>query len=671
MAIENAARHIEQLVDHGIAQEVLHGGTFLARRQDIFCAQYTELLRQERLVDGQLALQLADAQLAAAQRLENSDAKRVGEGTKEFGLEHLQLSRSRLRHHAILYGAVGGIMKRRLRQRIERSLPKSVLCLRTYTLAAFASDLVAGLTVGLVALPLAMAFAIASGVPPQNGIYCAVIAGFLISALGGSRAQIGGPTGAFVVVVSGIVAAYGIEGLFLCTFMAGVILILLGVTGLGTAVKYIPRPVVIGFTNGIAVLIASTQIRDFLGLQVNEVPGEFLPRIRTLAEHASTVSVPAAFTAVSALVLILGLRRVSRRIPGTIIALAVGSVIAWAMELPLETIGSRFGGVPSGLPSLQIPRFRPDLLLTLLSPALTVAMLGAIESLLSAVVADRMSGDRHDPNVELTAQGIANVLSPMFGGLPATGAIARTATNIRAGARTPVAGMTHAITLLLVLLFAAPLASHVPLAILAAILMIVAYDMGEWAEIPEVIKLGKAEIAVWAITFALTVLADLTVAVEAGMILAALLYIRRVTNTTTVSEVTPDYVARGIAHSLQMHSIPPGVAVFRIHGPFLFGAADKLQMIHDGLRSLPPVVILRLRNMTAIDATGLHALEHLADVLHETGRTLIVCGMRSQPARMMERAEFHEHLGDENIVPTLRAAIDRANELLGEPLSAA
>jgi SulP family sulfate permease len=521
-------------------------------------------------------------------------------------------------------------------------------------------------TVGLVALPLAMAFAIASGVPPQNGIYCAVVAGFTISALGGSRTQIGGPTGAFVVVVSGIVATYGLDGLFMCTLMAGVILMLLGLTGLGTAVKYIPRPVVIGFTNGIAILIASTQIRDFFGLQVSEVPGEFLPRLRTLAANASTVSLPAMLTAAGALTVILGLRRVSRTIPGTIIALALGTAVAALFELPLETIGSRFGGVPSGVPSLQVPRFRPDLLLTLLSPALTVAMLGAIESLLSAVVADRMSGDRHDPNVELTAQGVANVLSPLFGGLPATGAIARTATNIRAGARTPVAGMTHAGVLLIVVVFAAPLASHIPLAILAAILMMVAFDMGEWAEIFGVIRLGKAEIAVWAITLALTVLADLTVAVEAGIMLAALLYIRRVTNTTTVSEVTPDYVTGGVAHSLQMHPIPPDVAVFRIHGPFLFGAADKLQVINDRLHTLPKVVILRLRNMTAIDATGLHALEHLADALHATGRTLLVCGMRAQPARMMERAEFHKHLGDANIVPTLRAAIDRATVLLDE-----
>jgi SulP family sulfate permease len=542
-------------------------------------------------------------------------------------------------------------------------LPRLVESLRNYRAAWIADDLLAGLTVGLVALPLAMAFAIASGLPPQNGIYTAIVAGFAISAFGGSRTQIGGPTGAFVVVISGIVAEYGIDGLFMCTMMAGVILIVLGLTGLGTAVTFIPRPVVIGFTNGIGVLIASTQIRDFFGLQMSEVPGEFLERARALIEAASTASIPATVTALLTMAVVLTLRKVSRRIPGTIIALLLGSAAALAFGLSVETIGSRFGGVPSGVPAIQIPRFRPDLILTLMSPAFTVAMLGAIESLLSAVVADRMSGDRHDPNVELTAQGVANVLSPLFGGLPATGAIARTATNIRAGAKTPIAGMTHAIVLLLILLFAAPLARHIPLAILAAILMIVAWDMGEWAEIPDILKLGPADGAVWLITFALTVLADLTVAVEAGMIIAALLYIRRVSATTSVARVTPEYVKGGVAHSLQMHKVPEGVAIYRIHGPFLFGATEKLSAIEEELDTLPDIVVLRLRNMTAIDATGLHAIEHLADRLHETNRTLIVCGVRDQPARMMARAEFHQHLGDENILPTLEAAIARAGEL--------
>jgi SulP family sulfate permease len=546
-------------------------------------------------------------------------------------------------------------------------LPKLVDAIRRgYSFEAFLNDLVAGVTVGLVALPLAMAFAIASGVPPQNGLYCAVVAGFIISALGGSSTQIGGPTGAFVVVVAGIVSVYGLDGLFMCTLMAGVILILLGVTGLGTAVKFIPRSVVIGFTNGIGVLIASTQIRDFFGLQVTTIPGDFIGRAKVLVQHAGTASATATALATATVLAIVILRKVSRRIPGSILALLVGSGVALAAGWPVETIGTRFGGVPSGLPVFQIPRFRADLILTLLSPALTVAMLGAIESLLSAVVSDRMSGDRHDPNVELTAQGIANVVSPLFGGLPATGAIARTATNIRSGARTPIAGMTHALTLLLILLFAAPLARHIPLAILAGILMIVAYDMGEWREIPEVLKLGPAEAAVWLITFSLTVLADLTVAVEAGMVLAALLYIRRVTTTTTVALVTPEYITHGRAHSLQLHDIPDNIAIYRIHGPFLFGATDKLADLERDVDTLPKVVVLRLRNMTAIDGTGLHALEHFADVLQASGRTLILCGMRDQPARMMERAEFHQHIGEANLTPTIEAALCRARGVLGE-----
>jgi SulP family sulfate permease len=544
--------------------------------------------------------------------------------------------------------------------------PKLLQCLREgYTPGAIGHDLVAGVTVGLVALPLAMAFAIASGVPPQNGIYCAVVAGFTISALGGSRVQIGGPTGAFVVVVSAIVAKHGIDGLFMCTLLAGVILILLGITGLGTAVKYIPRPVVIGFTNGIGVLIASTQIRDLFGLQVSQVPGEFIGRLRVLLASADTASVAATLVGAGTIAAILTVRRISRRVPGSIIVLLVGSAAAFVAQWPLETIGSRFGGVPSGLPTLHVPTLRPDLLLPLLSPALTVAMLGAIESLLSAVVADRMAGDRHDPNVELTAQGVANVLSPLFGGLPATGAIARTATSIRSGARTPVAGMTHAITLLVILVYAAPLAQHVPLATLAGILFIVSYDMGEWREIPEVIRLGPAEAAVWAITFTLTVLADLTVAVEAGMILAALLYIRRVTTTTTVARVTPEYIEGGRAHSLQLHDVPDDVAIYRIHGPFLFGSTDKLLELEREIAMLPRVVILRLRNMTAIDGTGLHALEHLAAALQRSGRSLLLCGMRDQPARMMERAEFHEHIGSENLVPSVQAALARARALTG------
>ena len=546
----------------------------------------------------------------------------------------------------------------------HRWLPKSAVLLRSYDAQTFVADLLAGVTVGLVALPLAMAFAISSGVPPQSGLYCAIVTGFLVSALGGSRYQIAGPTGAFVVVVAGIVATYGVDGLFMCTMMAGVLLVVLGATGMGTAVKFIPRPVVVGFTNGIAVLIGSTQIRDFLGITA-PVPSEFWPRMTTLARNMGSLSWPATGLATATLALLLVWRRLVPRVPGYIVALLGGTIAVVAFRLPVETIGTRFGGIPSGLPHMVVPRFRADLVPTLFRPALTVAMLGAIESLMSAVVADRMGNDRHNPNVELVAQGVANIVSPLFGGLPATGAIARTATNIRSGARTPVSGMLHAATLLVVLLVAAPAARFIPLSGLAAILLVVAYNVGDWGEIPELLKLSKMDISVWVVTFALTVFADLTLAVELGMILAMLLFIRKVSQTTTVSLVTPDYVEAGRVHILQDKKIPDYVSVFRIHGPFLFGATDKISRILDHVASLPPIVIVRLRNMTAIDATGLRALEDLADRLHSSGRELILCGAPKQPAALMHQAEFHEHVGELNICANIEAALKRAGEIHG------
>ncbi len=538
--------------------------------------------------------------------------------------------------------------------------PTSVLLLRHYSRSQFTHDLIAGVTVGLVALPLAMAFAISSGVAPQAGLYTAIVAGFSISAFGGSRFQIGGPTGAFVVIVAGIVARYGIDGLFMCTMMAGAILILMGATGAGSAVKFIPQPVVIGFTNGIAILIASTQIRDFFGLSMTEVPTEFVARGRALASAMPTWSPAATALAVSTLVILIVWRRLALRIPGYIVVLLAATAAVAVFDLPVETIGSRFGGIPAGLPRVALPRFRPDLMLTLLSPALTVALLGAVESLLSAVVADRLGGDRHNSNVELIGQGVANMLSPLVGGIPATGAIARTATNIRSGARTPVAGIVHAATIGAVLVVAAPLARFVPLAVLAAILLVVAYNMGEWREIPGLLKLTRADISVWLATFALTVLADLTVAVEVGMVLAMLLFIRKISQTTTVSRVTAEYVEAGRVHILQDKKIPEYVTIFRIHGPFLFGTTDKIHAILDHIGTLPPVVIIRLRNMNALDATGLQALEDAADRLHASGRGLILCGALPQPAQLMRQAEFHDHVGADNICPDIRAALDRA-----------
>jgi len=546
----------------------------------------------------------------------------------------------------------------------KKWIPKSVLCLQAgYSRPDLISDLIAGLTVGLVALPLAMAFGIASGVTPQAGLYTAVVAGFLISALGGSRLQIGGPTGAFVVIVAGIIAKHGVSGLLMVTLMAGVILMLMAVTGLGTAVKYIPRPVTIGFTNGIAVLIASTQVKDFLGLETGAIPSEFILRMRVLVNSLSSVHWPALLVAISSLLIILILPRLTKRVPGSIVALALGTLAVAAFGVPVETIGSKFGGIPTGLPHVSLPQFRPDLILPLLPAAVTVAMLAAIESLLSAVVADSMSGDKHNSNMELLAQGVANLTVPLVGGIPATGAIARTATNIRSGARTPVSGMVHALTLLVILVVAAPLARFIPLATLAAILFVVAYNMSEWREVRTILKLSRADIIVWVMTFGLTVLADLTVAVEIGMLFAALLYIYRVSQTTTVAPVTEEYIEDGRPHVLQDKLLPPYVLVLRIHGPFLFGATEKLSEATVAVESLPPVVILRLRNMTAIDATGLHELEKLAERLRATGRTLLLCGARSQPEQLLKQSTFLQYLGEENMLPHVEAALSRAREV--------
>ena len=541
--------------------------------------------------------------------------------------------------------------------------PSLALALRQYSGTKFLRDCVAGITVGLVALPLAMAFAISSGASPQAGIYTAVVAGFLISALGGSNVQIGGPTGAFVVVVFGIIAKHGLDGLFMCTLIAGCLLVLIGATGLGSAVDFLPRPVVIGFTNGIALLIASTQLKDLLGLAIAAPSGAFLPRMAEVAGRLTTVTSTAALLGVGSVLVVLLFQRFLRRVPGAIVAVVAATVLVHLLKLPVETIGTKFGGIPSGLPPFHVPQFRPELIGPLLPSILTVAMLGAIESLMSATVADRMTGGRHNPNVELVAQGIANIVTPLVGGLPATGALARTATNVRAGGRTPVAGIVHALTLLAILLVAAPLARDVPLAALAGILLVVAYNMGEWAEIPQLLKLSKGDISVWIVTLALTVFADLTVAVEAGMILAALLMVRKVAFTTSVTRETEEDAEAARVHLVQGKEIPPDVAVFRIQGPFLFGSLDKLSAITGDLDPLPPVVILRLLNMTAIDGSGLGALEDLADQLHASGRTLILCAAQEQPARLMRQAEFDRHIGPDNVCANLEDALNRAREL--------
>ena len=543
-------------------------------------------------------------------------------------------------------------------------IPKSIQCLQGYKKTDLVADLTSGITVGVVALPLAMAFGIASGVTPQAGIYTAIIAGFLVSALGGSKTQIGGPTGAFVVVIAAIIAKHGLSGLLMVTMMAGVILIFLGLTKLGNAVKFIPRPVVIGFTNGIAILIASTQIKDFLGLKtVDHVPSEFFERMFFIGKNLNSLDLPTILIAVSSLAIILLMPRITKKVPGSIIALVLTTAFVGLFGLPVETIGSKFGGIPLGLPELQIPEFRVDLIIPLLPSAVTVALLAAIESLLSAVVADSMSGDRHNSNVELVAQGIANLTVPFFGGIPVTGAIARTATNIRSGARTPFSGIIHAITLLCIILFAAPLARFIPLGTLAAVLFVVAYNMGEWHEIPMVLKLNFKEISVWLITFMLTVVADLTIAVEVGMMLAALLYIYQVSNTTVVAPLTTEAIDNARAHIIQDHNIPHYISIFHIQGPLLFGAAEKLKELSFSTENLQPIVILRMRYMTAIDGTGLHAIEQLHKKLHASGRTLLLCGLRNQPLHFIEKTNLPKLVGPKNILPNIGFTLQRASEI--------
>jgi len=546
---------------------------------------------------------------------------------------------------------------------IPASYRPKLLSLGRYTRKDVLADLLAGVAVGLVALPLAMAFAIASGATPQAGLYTAIAGGAIVAIFGGSRFQIAGPTGAFVVIVAGIIAKHGVPGLLVVTAMAGAILVFLGLTGLGNAIKFIPRPIVIGFTNGIALLIASTQIKDLLGLKFAGSPSEFFARAHAIAAHIGTVDPSTAAVAAGSLAIFLLVSRFAPRVPAAIVAVAIAAFATSALHLPIETIGSRFGGIPSGLPPLALPPIHPELFLQLLPSAITVAVLGALESLLSAVVADSITGDRHNSNAELIAQGAANLLVPLVGGMPVTGAIARTGTNIRSGAKSPVAALVHSMTLLAIVMFCAPLASSIPLASLAAVLLVVAYRIGEWREIGMVFRLDRTDRAVWLVTFALTVCADLTIAVGVGLALAALLYIYRVTQTTTVSTVSNEEIEENRVHVLQDKTIPPYVAVLRIHGPFLFGTTDKLFEESERLAGLATVVILRLRNMTAVDATGLHAIDTLHDRLRASGRTLLICGARFQPARLLDRTEFLTRVGTENVLPNIDAALTRARRV--------
>jgi len=546
--------------------------------------------------------------------------------------------------------------------------PRLLDCLQGYDRAQLGKDVAAGITVGVLALPLAMAFAIASGCSPTAGIWTAIVAGFLIAALGGSRVQIGGPTGAFIPIIYGIVAVHGFANLLGATMLAGVFLLAMGIARMGQLIRFIPVTVVIGFTNGIAVVIFLAQIKDFFGLKIESLPAEFFERIRVLAAHASTVDLPTLGLAVASLLFLLFYNRLAqlvpplRRAPGPLAVLVVGTLSAWAFGLPVETIGSRFNGIPQELPALGLPDLSISEFGTLISPAITIALLGAIESLLSARVADGQIEDRHDPNQELIAQGLANVVAPFFGGFAATGAIARTTTNIRSGGRTPIAGMVHSGVLLAVVLVAAPLASYVPLATLSAIVMVVALNMGEWHEFLELRRYSNNYRVILLATFFVTVVFDLTIAVELGMVLSCLFFIYRMSALTRIERLPLDEEA-----SEPRFIYPDGtmrVAAWQLYGSLFFGAVNKLEELLDPVAGHPEVVILDMTRLVQLDTTGLEGLESLLHKLQKRHCSLLVCGLNSQPGSLLRRSGFIGQVGADNVCTDLRTALARARALL-------
>ncbi|MHA4808529.1 SulP family inorganic anion transporter [Flavitalea flava] len=557
--------------------------------------------------------------------------------------------------------------------------PKLFDTLRNYNRQLLVKDLVAGLIVGIVALPLAIAFAIASGVSPEKGLFTAVIAGFIISALGGSKVQIGGPTGAFIVIVYGIVQQYGINGLIIATFMAGILLILMGLAGLGSVIKFIPHPLIVGFTSGIALIIFSSQVKDFFGLKMGSVPTDFLDKWKAFGEHFQSFNSYAFLIALSSVLIILLWPKITHKIPGSLVALVASTIAVQLFHLPVETIGSRFGIISSSFPSPVFPHLDSKIIRSLIQPAFTIALLGGIESLLSAVVADGMTGGKHRSNMELVAQGTANIGSAIFGGIPATGAIARTATNIKNGGRTPVAGITHAIVLLLIILFFGRWASLIPMATLAGILVVVAYNMSEWENFISVLKGSGSDIAILLTTFLLTVLVDLTVAIEIGIVLAAFLFMRNMIRSSEVSiwkgpeeEEDKDKVQSRPEENVESgeadnYRIPKGVEVFEITGPLFFGAAYKFKDAMRQIERAPKVLIIRMRNVPVIDATGIRALKEVCKDFRQRGIKLILSEV-GQPRVLKEvkDARLLFALGKANVTETFGAALKRSREYLEE-----
>jgi SulP family sulfate permease len=550
-------------------------------------------------------------------------------------------------------------------------VPKLFTTLQTYSRDQFLADLTAGLIVGVVALPLAIAFAIASGVTPDRGLYTAVIAGFIISALGGSRVQIGGPTGAFVVIVYGIVQKHGVDGLTVATIMAGLLLIAFGLAKLGAAIKFIPFPVVTGFTSGIAAILIVQQLRDVLGLRLSIAPPEFVERLSVYARNLDTINPFAVAVSLATLMILLLWPRVSHRVPAPFVALIVTTLAAYFLHLPLETISSRFGEIRAGFPALSLPSVSLGELRLLVAPALAIAALGAVESLLSAVVADGMIGGRHRSNMELIAQGAANVVAPLFGGIPATGAIARTATNVKSGGRTPVAGIVHALTLLVITLFFGRLAGVIPLATLAAIVLWVAYRMAEWRVFRSELSAPRSDAIVMVTTFLLTVLVDLTTGIAVGMVLAAFLFMKRMAEVTNITVVSRDFQdanpSRDLSGAIFRRLVPPGVEVYEINGPFFFGAAEKFKDTLAEVSKKPKVLIIRMRNVPAIDSTAMHALRDLIRRTRKDGTMVLLSEVDAQPLAALERSGLLVEVGEDHVCHNVDEALAAARKHLGLP----
>ncbi len=552
--------------------------------------------------------------------------------------------------------------------------PKLVDTLRNYTRSDFSTDLMAGIIVGIVALPLAIAFGIASGVSPEKGIITAIVAGFIISLLGGSKVQIGGPTGAFIVIIYGIIQQYGLEGLMIATLMAGILLIILGVFRLGTIIKFIPYPIIIGFTSGIALTIFTTQIADVFGLQFGgeKVPGDFIGKWILYARHFDTVNWWNVAVSIASILIIALTPKFSKKIPGSLVAIILVTVAVYLMKMyggvtSIDTIGDRFS-IQSQLPEATVPSLDWEAVKNLFPVAITIAVLGAIESLLSATVADGVIGDHHDSNTELVAQGIANIISPIFGGIPATGAIARTMTNINNGGRSPIAGIVHAIVLLLILIFLMPLAKFIPMACLAGVLVVVSYNMSGWRVFKGLLKNPKSDVTVLLITFFLTVIFDLTVAIEVGLVIACVSFMKRVMETTQISVIT-DEIDPNKESDVETHEehlvIPEGVEVYEINGPYFFGIATKFEEIMARLGDRPQIRIIRMRKVPFIDSTGIHNLTTLCEMSQKENIHIILSGVNPQVHDVLERSGFYTLLGKENICSNINEALDVARKELG------